>query len=526
MAERDGDVLVVGSGPAGVSAAFPLVEAGLRVLLVDGGATPDVRRPEHEFLALRKQDRAQADWMLGRRGHALAARAAASPKFRVPALDFAFRGFAAANRIEGEHFSVVGSLAIGGLSNAWGCGVARFDDSDWGRLPIPQDEWSRAFASVTKRIGVSGRDEDDLSAYFGVDADAQQPTALDALHAALARGYVQHRETLRSQGFTLGRARVAVLTEASQPGRQPCDGRGLCLWGCPREAMYASWQDLPALKRYPGFTHLPAHVVERLVREPSGWRAEIRREDKSTLTIACPRVVLAAGTLATTALAMRSMASFTSVRLLHLPTAAFALGLPRLLGRRLEPGVGFAQLAFTLDGDEHAEVCGYTFSTHGLPLTEFVRHTPLSRAGTMRVLRELLPATVVANCFLPSRFSDSHMRLLDDGRVRIEGGEAAALAPYAASVRDRLARAFRRAGAWMLPGSFARGATGADVHYAATLPMRPDPKHGEADLDGQIAGLPGVYVADGAALPCLPTKSHTLALMANAHRIATRLARG
>ena len=33
----DFDIIIVGSGPAGISAAFPLVESGLNVLMVDGG---------------------------------------------------------------------------------------------------------------------------------------------------------------------------------------------------------------------------------------------------------------------------------------------------------------------------------------------------------------------------------------------------------------------------------------------------------------------------------------------------------
>ena len=37
MSELDADVIVIGSGPAGVSAALPLVEAGRRVLMIDGG---------------------------------------------------------------------------------------------------------------------------------------------------------------------------------------------------------------------------------------------------------------------------------------------------------------------------------------------------------------------------------------------------------------------------------------------------------------------------------------------------------
>jgi choline dehydrogenase-like flavoprotein len=35
--------------------------------------------------------------------------------------------------------------------------------------------------------------------------------------------------------------------------------------------------------------------------------------------------------------------------------------------------------------------------------------------------------------------------------------------------------------------------------------------------------LPGVHVVDGAVLPVLPAKAHTLTIMANADRIASAL---
>ena len=524
MADVDGDVLVVGSGPAGVSAALPLVESGLRVVMVDGGRRPDVVLPQGEYLALRRNDASQAEWMLGRGAPASLDRPGESPKFRVPTLEFAFRGFADANRIEGVAFNVVGSLAVGGLSNAWGCGVARFDTSDWGGLDIDVHEWDRAFASVAQRIGISGRAEDDLASLFGLDAHAQAPLPLDALHQALARGYDTRRAQLNRDGFRLGRARVAVLVDEPRDGREVCDRRGLCLWGCPRDSMYSSRYELPALNASPRFSHRPGHVVQRLVSSAQGWRAEIAADGGAATSITCPRVVLAAGTLASTAIAMRSLPGFAAARLLHVPTAAFALWLPRSLGRGVEPGVGFAQLAFSLDVDGRNDACGYTFSTQGIPVTEFIRHAPLSRAGSASAFRELLSSIVVANCFMPSRFSNTSVQLGATGVLRVEGGESGDLAPFAGRVRARLARAFRQAGAFLLPGSFSRGATGSDVHYAGTIPMRNEPSIGESGVDGEIAGLPGVYVVDGAALPTLPAKSHTLALMANAHRIGTRLA--
>ncbi|WP_413776385.1 hypothetical protein [Rhodopseudomonas sp. P2A-2r] len=54
--------------------------------------------------------------------------------------------------------------------------------------------------------------------------------------------------------------------------------------------------------------------------------------------------------------------------------------------------------------------------------------------------------------------------------------------------------------------------------------MKARPEPGQSDAFGEIAGMPGVFSIDGASLPSLPAKSHTLTIMANADRIARHLA--
>jgi len=525
MTLPDFDVLVVGSGPAGVAAAFPLIEAGWRVAMVDGGAQPEIDVPDGEYLGLRATDPLQARWLLGADLHALRAAEASSPKFRAATLAFAFRDFAAANRIVAERFALAGSMAVGGLSNAWGCGVTRFAASEWGDVAIDARELDAAYASVAARVGLSGAADDDLATFFGVDDLARGAIPLDRLHAWLAGRYARSRQAAMADGFRMGRARLAVLAQDAPDGRLGCDARGLCLWGCPRRAMYSSRYDLASLRRHAGFVHVPGFIVERVVRDGGAWRAHARGPQGGPETVAARHVVLAAGAIASTAIAMRSLPGFRAARLLHLPMAAFALWLPRFTAAHAVPGPATAQLAFTLDGDAPQEVCGYTFSTHGLPMTEFLRHAPLSVAGAAPLLRALLPSCIVANCFLPARLTRSRVELRDDGALCVTGGEAEDAAEFGERVRARLAAAFAASGARMLPGSFRRGAAGADVHYAGTMPMRASPRPGECDADGELSGLEGVYAADAAVLPTLPAKSHTLAMMANAHRIGARLAR-
>jgi choline dehydrogenase-like flavoprotein len=85
--------------------------------------------------------------------------------------------------------------------------------------------------------------------------------------------------------------------------------------------------------------------------------------------------------------------------------------------------------------------------------------------------------------------------------------------------RKKLSKAYWSIGGLMLPGSYTVGLPGGDIHYAGTLPMRDKPLLGETSSLGEVEGMNGVYVVDGACLPTLSAKSHTLTIMANADRI-------
>jgi choline dehydrogenase-like flavoprotein len=520
------DTIVVGSGPAGVSAAYPLVDAGVRVLMVDGGKVPDIGVPTGEYLATRATDPAQWQWMVGRDFRVLHATLQTSPKFRASSLAYVFRGFTEANRIEGDGFVPVGSLAVGGLSNAWGCGVARFSALELKEFPFSAPELLPSYAAVAQRIGISGRTDDDLTDFFGVDEWAQPPVPADSLHEDLLRQYARHRNLLAGRGFRLGRARVAVLNQARPGTRRPCSQCGFCLWGCAEESLYSARYDLSDLTRHANFTHRQGFIVDHLERQPDGWGiCGVSVSSGSGETLRAHNVVLAAGTLATTSIALRSLPAVAQVPLLNLPMATFMLWLPKSLGAARTKGPGFAQLAFALGGSDAEAICGFTFSTHALPVAEFIRHVPLTRRHAITLLSVLLSSTVVANCFFPGAQSRNRAKLEADGTLRVTGGTQKILPELTQVTAKRLRAAFMRCGAWLLPSSFRLSATGSDVHYAGSLPMRQAPGLGETDRHGELAGLPGVFVADAAALPALPSKSHTLAMMACADRLGRELAR-
>ena len=515
----DFDVIIVGSGPAGVSAAFPLVEAGLRVLMVDGGQKPGIEPPAAEFLSARANEPEQWKWMVGENFHALNMRDAVSPKLRAPPHAYAFEGFGRSNKIVGQDFITVGSLATGGLSNSWGCGVAHFSASELAAFPFPAAELELSYATVSRRMGISGRANDDLSGYFGLDNFLQPPIPMDALHTSMSQRYEGQRKKLHAQGFRLGRSRVAALSQ-DMAGRQACNLSGSCLWGCQRRSLYSAIDDLPALRKHENFREFSGFVVDALTRSDDIWRVGgTNMTDNTQQFITANRVILAAGTLATTRIVLKALNHQRPVPLLSCPTAAFLLWLPRQLGAPRMPGFGLGQLSFTMALQNNITAFGSMFATTGIPISEFVRHVPLTRRYGIDLLRGLLSSCVVGNIFLPGHLTAAQASLSEDGSLSISGNYEDVVKPLMAEANSKLRKACWSLGAMLLPGSFTVGRPGGDIHYAGTLPMQRSPTVGETSAVGEVLGVNGVYVVDGACLPVLPEKSHTLTIMANSDRI-------
>lgn len=515
------DVVIVGSGPAGVSAAFPLIEAGLNVLMVDGGCGTTLNPPVGQFLDIRRADASQWQWMVGRNFHSVRHSDAVSPKLRVPTHEAVFEGFGAANSIVADDFVVVGSLAPGGLSNAWGCGVACFTDFELAPFPVAPAEMRVSYGAVARRIGVSGAREDDLSDFFGLDEWSQPPMPIDELQGGLLARYSRCRDRLLQNGFRLGRARVAALTEPLG-ARSACDQSGCCLWGCARRALYSATEDLKLLLGRNGFHYRSGFVVERVSQEGEYIAVTGRCEAGSGL-VRARRVLLAAGTLASTRLALQAIDHRVPVSLQSCPTAAFMLWLPQRLGRFHSKSFGLGQLSYSLTLVDGTQCFGSLFNTTGIPVSEFARHMPFGKRLGVDLLEPLLTSCVVGNLFLPGGMTDVTLRLDANDRLVVRGAYREEVATLMAEVHRRLRASFWRLGAVVMPTSFKIGLPGADIHYAASLPMRTEPGRGETDPYGELAGAAGIHVVDGASLSSLPAKSHALTIMANSDRISRHL---
>lgn len=495
---EDADIIIIGSGPAGVSAAWPLVRAGLRVMMID--ASPGTRQPP-----------IPAPSWSARFGHDLSGLTAPgniSPKFSTPLAQATLAGFTARNGLATNNFFAAGSLAQGGLSKIWGALVEPFNEEEFSGFPFDKTALARSYASVTARIGVTTESKDTL---------ASPPARL-----VLDR----HSRHGDNEDFEMHAATNAVLS-AELDGREPCSRCGACLFGCAGHSIYDSADELPALRRFAHFTYANDHFVRSIAKdgpvhildvETSGGRRQLRSKV----------VVLAAGTIATTHLVLRHLDWLDRpVRLLSNPAAAIAFIIPQFIGRaRPEQSFSLGQLFYRLQSDA-TSAAGVLYGADALPLDLFAARLPLSRPAALQVAHALAPALLIASLYLPGSFSRNTMSAHGadaQHRLSIEGSQAEPARAELLAALKQLRRNMRRLGALALPGSTSLLPPGADAHYAGTLPMA-----GVGPLstsrDGELKDHPDLFVVDGSVLPHLPATHPTLTIMANADRIGETIAR-
>jgi choline dehydrogenase-like flavoprotein len=524
------DALIVGSGPAGVSCAWPLVESGMNVLMVDVGLVSSQESPKGNlsFTEQRYVDPEQWRTFLNLRADELPS---SSPKLRAPGHAHVFSEFNDRYRIETEGFAANGSLAAGGLSNAWGAGAGSFGPEELRTWPLSEPDLVDSYAAVGTRIGISGSADDDLAAWFGGHHPLQAPLPMPPAIEGLYSRYLARRES--TWNMQLGRPRQAVLTEPLGD-RSPCDLSQYCLWGCPQQAIYNAAFELPRLAVHANFSYAPGWFVTDILSTDVGFGVRaVARSGTGTRDFAAKRVILAAGTIGSTKLALSFLEAWSVKRqLLTTPAMSFALLQPKRIGK-LPPtrSFGLGHLAWKLDMPDQGSstsVFGGLLTTDGMLPTELASRIPLLRPSARLLTTHLWSALIAGACFFPGAYTDNVLTIESTPQgatVRIKGAYTHDLWGAAKRARKGLAGYFRKLGAWFLPGSAQMVAPGMDMHYAGTLPMSRTPGPFETDLWGRLGGADGVHVVDASVLPTLPAKSHTFTMMANADRIGRAIAK-
>jgi choline dehydrogenase-like flavoprotein len=520
-------VVIVGSGPAGVAAAVACAQRGLVPIILDVGLTPEWQPPEisenfYDFA----EKHPTFELLIGRDFSGLYNLNPLNPhiSFLLTVPKYAFVR-AEADRwlpVVQERISVVRSLARGGLANAWGAAAYRYTDRDLEGYPVRAAELDPFYDFLTREIGINGA-EDDLTPFYGSTAGLQPPVRLGINSQMILAHYQKRRAWLNRHRVYVGRMRSAVLTEPLD-GRQPYpyqNNEAFAHSTCFYNPVYT----LEKLVAQRQVDYRPGYLVEKFRPAELGVEVFCRHIGSGQpCRLRARHLVLAAGAVNTARIVLASFQDHqTWLPLYDNPAVYVPSFLLGRIGKSLDvSGYGFATLAILYDWPDYPPyVQGLVFETMNVPRTEFFRHMPFSARTALTFVKYVLPAMVVVILYFPSSaLPPGQLRLRSDGVLELRGPEARIPGRF---VRRAL-RINRRLGLFA-PSMFAeRTIYGGSIHYAGCLPMQEVPQGPyQCNRWCQLQACPQVWIVDGASLPRVSAKNHTLTLMANAMRITTRL---
>jgi choline dehydrogenase-like flavoprotein len=524
---------VIGSGPSGVAAAAALLQRGRHVRMVDVGLSLDRERAQLvaklSSLPPAQWSRQQVEWL----ATGLPFAAAAIPLKLKFGSDYPYRDAEKHIGVLNDGVGGQASLAFGGLSTVWGAAMLPFAQHDIADWPISLANLAPHYEAIVKLTGLSAI-QDDLSDFLPIFTDTPGNLEPNRQAKAMWNCLSRNRDKLRQTGVHFGRARLAIKTVSSHQATG-CVYCGMCMNGCPYGCIYSSEQTVQEFRHDKHFTYHPDVVVTRV--EETNDEAVVRGYHRLTgkpIEIKAEHVYLGCGVIPTTAILLRSLSSYDTTLLMK-DSQYFVL--PAILGTGIAKTAG--KSLYTLS-QLFIEILDPKIGAHTIHLQVYPSHTLIGQAmrrafgplaGKLDFITRAIEGRLIFIMGFLHSSQSSHIAIT----LRRESGkDKVHLAPVenpevrrvAQLVARKLLKNSMKLGVIPISALLRLGQPGRGFHSGGTFPMRKLPKIFEVDIFGRPAGWKRVHAIDASILPTIPATTITLTVMANAHRIASQLAKG
>jgi choline dehydrogenase-like flavoprotein len=520
-------IYVIGSGPAGISAAMALVKKGHEITMLDVGFDLEPERKEivdH----LRSLDRKMWEDASVRalKQNMVAGLNGVELKTAFGS-DFPYRGIRRYQPLGLINASMVRSLAKGGLSNVWGASIFPFRDSDMEDWPINLKDLEPHYRAVLSFMPSCGRD-DSLKNLFPLYKEKIRSFSRCRQATAFLEDLQRNEKALKAEGFLFGLSRLAVKFSDDDEGAE-CSYCGMCLYGCAYGNIYSTSATLKQLMGYEKFHYENNILVEKLVELERGVEIQARSlVDSGDIRLRGSRVFLAAGLLSSTRILLQSIEAFDQPLMIkhsehfQIPLIRYEK-IPDVTREDLHT---LTQLSIALLDpyiSEHT-VFMQIYCYNDLYL-EAINLLPGPLAPVFkRFIEKNIGRLLFIKGYLHSSLSSGIRVRLEpglEGRLIVEGYPNQRAKTTLRRVVTKLFRNQKYFRATPFPFMGGLGAPGRGNHSGGSFPMSKKPKEFETDTLGRPFGFENVNVVDSTIFPTVPATTITLTIMANAHRIAS-----
>lgn len=520
---------VIGSGPAGISAAVALLSRGKQVTLLDGGEA--LEQPTQDILRKMRLT-PKENWALNDlsvlKGESRPTVKGLPVKYSYGS-DFPFRESGDLIKYRGEGVEIYSSMARGGMSSVWGAAILPYSEKELNGWPVTVSELAPHYQSLFSFLPLSA-EKDDLEKFLPLFSTPTQSLKLSKQAEAFLTDLQQSRSSLNKQGIHFGKARLAVHVK-NRKTELGCVYCGMCLYGCPYSLIYNSEETLNELIQNPKFTYVPNVVVTRF--EEKGREVEITgyfKEGQKPFSFKAERLFVGAGILPTANLVLNSLGkcdtqlTFKTSQHFLIPWLRYKKT-PRVSKEELSTLSQLFVEVFDSTISEypmHLQVYSYN-DMYGPALKDTFKFAYDSLKSTLD--ENLLGRMLLIQGYLHSDLSGS-LSL----KLRKENGKNAmqldaALNPKTKVAVKKLSKLLLKNAKYFkampaLP-MIKISPAGGGAHSGGTFPMKLNPTELQTNKLGVLTGLSKVHLIDASVFPTIPASTITLTIMANAHRIAS-----
>lgn len=531
------DVIVIGSGASAVHAAWPCVEQGLQVLMLDVALQDDVyekKIPSTSFEEIRHQDLTQHQYFLGNQMEGVPFGAIRVGAQLTPPRQYLSQIPQMAPYLKdgkNTEFNGMLSYALGGLGSGWGAASPCYTDEDLSGWPISRADLQTHYEKVAQRVGICGSSEDDLKDFFGPLNSLLPPSKIDSNAKAILRNYQKRRNSLNKSGFHLGMSRLAMVTKKFR-NRGPARYLDMEFWSDKDKAVYRPRYTVEELQEFSNFTLANGRIALKISEGSPKKVSCINIYSQEHEGFTGGKVIVAAGAIGTGRLVLNSLElTETPLPLLSNPYTYFPCLVWSTLGKNIQDKrhsltqlMSYYQDPKSSDPVSQAQIYSY----RSLLAFKLVKESPLPYRESIKLMRMLQSHFVIVGIHhedSPTKNKKLYLDALGDissGETIVEYKRSSEEDQLRRRTEKKLMRNFYKLGC--IPLKRIDTGDGSSIHYAGTLPMSCEEKPLTTRADGSLRDIDGVYIADGSVFPNLPAKGLTFTCMANANRVGEMVA--
>lgn len=452
------DVVIVGSGPAGTCAAYPLLKAGVRVAIIDGGLDSKKKDKQlNDFSDINLSEKSNAYELIRDNS-------------------YVFNKTYQLLRIKSK-IEIIQSLAKGGLSEVWHGISDFFSQSELERIGLPVDEIQKEYQEIAKRIHLKLR----------LPLDLHSKLILQAYNKSHIESSIYQTPSAASYSNTLSIENLKRFKNFTYIPNQ-------LVLKIKERIKYVEIQSVSIDKSVESITRTSFLILAAgsinttriLLRSFELFNYQVSFLTKAHYVIAC--------------LHLRTLIKKRNFKKIRIGQLAIS-------SNETDQGLNtfFIQL----------------FRFNPLAVRKALKYIPLPKLVALALLRILAPSLVIADVRLPafeSKNKFSRLKKRNDGKdiLEIVFNETKKELENHKDELNKIKKQLRSLGLFPLK----MGSDYVTAHYAGGVPFNNRQTRLSVNASGKLRSTKRIYIADSSTWKALPAKSPTLTIMANASWVA------